>query len=337
MFKMRFLVMFVVTVFLCVPAHALTAQGELHLTLGDPIESEMGELGKAFKEYVERESLGSMKVELASAGGSLGEDESLQFHRVQLGRLDMAFGGVANLEPMVNALGLLTLPYLFTSEEDVVRATSGEAARLLNTHAEKAGLRILAWTYCGFRNISNSKRPITRLQDMQGLHFRVPQSFVMLETYRALGATPSPIDWNMTRNALMNHEVDGQCYDHTGFLAMRFHEAGQRYISELHYLYLLQPLVISLQVFNQMSPNMQDILLRAGHYVQELSLRYQQEERPKAREALQKAGVQIDALSDEPVWRQVVREKVWPRVVNHIGGKEVINAYLAAAGLPLWE
>ncbi len=336
MFRMRMLTLITLMALLLVPFHAIAGQA-LQLTLGDPIESEMGELGKAFKDYVERESQGQIQVEINSIDSGPGEDESFQFHRVQLGKLDMAFGGVGNLEPMVNALGVLTLPYLFANEEEVVRGTTGKAAELLNEQAEKAGLRILAWTYCGFRNISNSKRPITSLQDIQGLHFRVPQSYVMLETYRALGATPSPLAWNMTYNALRNHDVDGQCYDYTGFLAMRFHEAGQHYITELHYLYLLQPLVISQQVFEQMPPKMQAILLQAGRHVQELSLRYQQDERPKAKEVLQRSGVQIDVLSDEPAWRQLVREKVWPKVVRHIGGKEFINAYLRAAGLPLWE
>ena len=336
MFKKRILTLIMLMALICAPGHTVAGQN-LQLTLGDPIESEMGELGRVFREQVEEKSRGNIKVELLSPTNVPGEDESIQFHHVQLGRLDMAFGGVANLEPMVKALGVLTLPYLFASEAEVVRATSGKAAELLNEQAEKAGLRILAWTYCGFRNISNSKRPIKRIEDIRGLQFRVPQSFVMLETYRALGATPTPIEWNLTYNALSNDEVDGQCYDHTGFLAMRFHEAGQRYITELHYLYLLQPLVISQQVFDRMLPDMQTVLLQAGQHVQELSLRYQQEKHLKAREALLKAGVQIDVLSDEPAWRALVREKVWPRVVKHIGGKEFINTWLKAAGLPEWE
>jgi len=320
------------------PAFCVNESGNvLHLTLGDPIESEMGQLGQAFKAFVEERSHGTVTVEITYGGRGPGEDEAFQFHRVQTGKLDMAFGGVANLEPMVNPLGVLTLPYLFSNLEEVVRGTTGEAARLLNSYAENAGLRILAWTYCGFRNISNSKRSITNLNDLHGLRIRVPQSLVMLETYRALGAIPSPIDWNMTWNALKNNEVDGQCYDYNGFRAMKFHEAGQKYITEMHYLYLLQPLVISQQVFERMHPAMQAILLEAGRHVQELSLHYQEEMSTKVKEELQKEGVQISTLTDEAAWRKLAREKVWPRVARHMGGTEVINAYLKAAGLPLWQ
>lgn len=317
--------------------HTTAHTETMYLTLGDPIESEMGYLGQAFKRFVEEKSNNALKINLTYSGRGPGEDEAFQFHRVQTGKLDMALGGVANLEPMVNPLGVLTLPYLFDTVEDVVRGTTGKAAGLLNSYAENAGLRILAWTYCGFRNFSNDKHPIKMLIDMQGLRFRVPQSLVMLETYRTFGAIPSAIDWNMTRSALEGDLVDGQCYDYTGFKAMKFHESGQKYITEVHYLYLLQPLVISQQVFERLDPSKQQILLEAGKYVQELSLRYQQEMGRLAKEDLQKQGVQINILSDEPAWKALAREKVWPKVAKHMGGKKMVNAYLEAAGLPLWQ
>ena len=142
----------------------------------------------------------------------------------------MALGGIANIVPLEKKLGLLTLPYLFANLNEVVAGTNGAPAELLNKYATEAGFRILTWTYTGFRFISNDKHPITKLSDMKGLKFRVPQSAVMIATYKAFGAIPSLIPWSMTFNALQSGDVDGQCYGYIGFRAMKFNEANQRYL-----------------------------------------------------------------------------------------------------------
>ena len=320
-------------------AKAPAASGEpmtITFAIGDPEDSEMGMLGLAFKNYVTRASQGRINIKLSYSGG-LDADETFQFHRVQTGKLGMMLGGVGNLAPMVRGLGVVTLPYLFPDEEAVVRGTTGKAAELLNSYAEKSGLRILAWTYYGYRYLSNSKRAIASPDDMQGLRIRVPQSLVMIKTYRAFGAIPMPVAWPMTRNALKTGLVDGQCYDYSGFRAMKFHDAGQKYITELHYLYNLQPLVIGERIFDGLPEADRKILVEAGQHVQELSLQYQKEMNAMAKTALRAEGVKITTVEDESPWRELALREVWPETAESVGGREAINAYLEACGLPLWE
>lgn len=306
------------------------------LSLGDPEDSEMGILGIAFKNYVAQQSKGQMRVNLGYSGG-FDIDESYQFRRVQSGKLAMALGGVGNLIPMVQKLGVVTLPYLFPDTEAVVRGTTGKAAELLNSYAEDAGFRILAWTYYGYRFLSNSKHPIKTLEDIRRLKIRVPQNIVMVKTYRAFGAIPTPLAWPVTRNALKNDIVDGQCYDYSGFRAMKFHDVGQKYITELHYLYNLQPLVINEKLFNSLSKDDQRILIRAGEEIQGLSLQYQKEMNAMAKKALMGEGVHVSVIEDETPWKDVAYARVWPEAAENIGGAKAINEYLAACGLPLWN
>lgn len=308
----------------------------MDLTMGDPEDSEMGILGIAFKNYVANASKGRIEVDLAYGGG-LDADETYQFHRVQTGKLEMAFGGVGNLAPMVKGLGVVTLPYLFPDIEAVVRGTTGKAAELLQSYAEKAGLRILAWTYYGYRFFSNSKRPIKTMEDMKGMRMRVPQSLVMIKAYRAFGAIPMPLAWPMTRSALKNGLVDGQCYDYAGFRSMKFQDAGQRYITETHYIYNLQPLVMNNKFFKSLPEADQKILLDAGKHIQELSLQYQKEMNAMAKRALIADGVHVNAIEDESAWKNVAIEKVWPQAADSMGGDKAINEYLEACGLPLWK
>lgn len=309
---------------------------ELDLVVGDPKGSVMDVVARDFATRVEKYSQGRIKI-LIAYGGALGEDETFHFHKVQVDQQDMAMGGIGNLAPMIKPLGVVTLPYIFRNLKDVVRGTTGRAGELLNSYARAGGLRILTWTYCGFRHLSNSKRPVAFFDDLQRLRIRVPQSMVMFQTYRAFGAMPYQIQWNMTYKALEHDLVDGQCYDYAGFWSMKFHEVGQKYITELHHLFNLQPLVINELLFGQLPTDLQQALTKAGQESQDFSLRYQEEAGIKAKRELIMAGVHITSIGNESEWRDRARKLVWPQVASRMGGKDKINEYLRAASLPEWK
>ena len=71
--------------------------------------------------------------------------------------------------------------------------------------------------------------------------------------------------------------------------------------------------------------------------MQELSLQYQKEMNAMAKTALKAEGVKITTVEDESAWRDLALKEVWPETAESVGGREAINAYLAACGLPLWE
>lgn len=335
---MKRFVLFVLalTIFACGAAmQAAAAPTILKVALGDPENSEMGVVGNTFKKYVEENSKGAFQVQLFFSG-ALG-DETETIHNIRSGTLDLSCVGIANLVPFAKQLGVLTLPYLFENLDEVVAATNGAPSDLLNGYATKAGFRVLTWTYTDFRYYSNSQRPITKMADMKGLKFRVPQSAVLLESCKAFGGSPVPISWAETFTSLQQGVVDGQCYGYIGFQAMKFQEANQKYISEVHYTYQLQPLIISERVFRKMSPENQKLMLDAGKAAQEAVLKYQIEESGKAKEELVKAGIQVSQLEDEPEWKKAAMEKVWPKMADFVGGKDAINAFLKAAGKQPWK
>jgi tripartite ATP-independent transporter DctP family solute receptor len=315
-----------------VQAHAAKT---LRMALGDPEDSEMGVVGNTFKKFVEDKSGGKIKVDLFFAK-ALG-DETETIHNVRAGTLDLSCVGIANLVPFESRLGVLTLPYMFSNLDEVVAATTGAPSDLLNTYATAAGFRVLTWTYTDFRYISNSKRPITKMSDMKGLKFRVPQNRILIAANAAFGGSPVPISWAETFTALQQGVVDGQCYGYIGFKAMRFYEAHQKFISEVHYTYQVQPLIISERVFRNMSKDEQQMMIDAGKAAQEAVLEYQIREAGNAKKYLQSVGVQISQLEDEEEWKKVSMSKVWPEVAEFVGGAAVINAFLKAAGKQEWK
>lgn len=305
------------------------------VAVGDPEDSEQGYAAKAFKKYMEEKSGGKVEVQLFF-GGSLG-DESEVFRNVQKGSQPFAVGGIANLVPFEKRLGILTLPYLFDNLDEVVTGTNGKPAELLNSYATKAGFRILCWTYTDFRFISNSKHPIKKMDDIKDLKFRVPQSAVLIASYKAFGGSPTPISWAETFTALQQGVVDGQCYGYIGFEAMKFLEANQKYLTEVHYTYQLQPIVMSERVYRKMKPEMQKLCVEAGLYAQNEVLKYQKEYGEKAKKNLIAAGLKVDVLEDEDQWKKAAMEKVWPEMADFVGGKAAINEYLKACGKPEWK
>lgn len=321
--------------FLFLAAGSAWAKENLKVAVGDPEDSEQGVAARAFKKYVEEKTNGEVEITLFYSG-QLG-DESEAFRNVQKGSLPFAVGGIANLVPFEKRLGILNLPYLFENLDEVKAGTNGAPAELLQSYALKAGFRILCWTYTDFRYISNSKHPIKKLADMQDLKFRVPQSPVLIASYKAFGGSPTPISWAETFTALQQGVVDGQCYGYIGFKAMKFNEAKQKYLTEVHYTYQLQPLVMSERFYKKCKPELQKIFVDGGIYAQEEVLKYQIAEAQAAKDALVAAGLVVDQLEDEAAWKEAALQKVWPEVANEVGGKDAINAYLKSMGKPEWK
>ena len=302
----------------------------LRVGMGDPIDSEMGAIATRFKEIVEGRTNGDVEVQIFPSG-QLG-DETEMIQNVRRGNLDIAVVGIANTVPFVKKLGILTLPYLFENMYDVVRGATGPAHDMLNEFAVKeGGFRILGWTYTDYRYLSNSKRPIKKLADIKDMKFRVPQSAVILETYRSWGANPVPISWSETFTALQQGVVDGQCYGYITFQAAKFNEV-QKYITEVHYTYQLQPMMVSERIFKKMTPEMQALIVDAGQDAQEYCLAFQLVDAGRAKAELIASGIQIDTLEDEAEWKRLAIETVWPKMTDFVGGQALLDKYLGFIG-----
>ncbi len=328
--KLKSLLSLAVAAMLAMPVMANAAT--YNMAVGDPEDSEQGYAANAFKKYVEEKSNGNIKIEVFF-GSALG-DESECFRNVQKGTLPFAVGGIANLVPFEKRLGLMTLPYLWKDLDEVVAGTTGKPAELLNSYATSAGFRLLCFTYTDFRYISNSRKPITKMADMQGLKFRVPQSAVLIAAYKAFGGSPTPISWAETFTALQQGVVDGQCYGYIGFRANKFIEANQKYLSEVHYTYQLQPMIMSERVFRTLEPKLQELIIEGGKIAQQAVLDYQIKEAQAAKDEIIAQGVVVSQLKDEEKWKQAAFEKVWPEMMGFVGGRDAVNTYLKACGKP---
>ncbi|HSV51469.1 MAG TPA: TRAP transporter substrate-binding protein [Burkholderiaceae bacterium] len=163
---------------------------------------------QSFANKVEERTKGQVKVTVfpASALGSPPE----QLQQVRLGAIDMGLPTQGALDKYQKAFAVVMLPFVFDNIAHAHRVMDGPAMQWLAPLAEKEGFVLLSnWEY-GFRNLTNSKRPINKPEDVKGLKVRVPPEVQLEATMEALGANATKIAFPELYMALSQGVVDGE-------------------------------------------------------------------------------------------------------------------------------
>jgi tripartite ATP-independent transporter DctP family solute receptor len=326
----RCLTVFSVAAMLLIAPSAVFAKTIIKMGMGDPEGSDQYAMASRFKELMAQYSDGEVEVQLFP-GGSLGSEQEM-VQNARLGTLDMALVAINNITPFSPTVGVLTLPYLIQDNYDALKVTTGELGeRWQNATIKEAGVRTIGWCYSGFRVLTNSKRPVKTIDDLKGLKIRVPKNPIMIATYKSWGLSPVPMAWDETFTALQQKVIDGQDNPYIVNYTMKFHEV-QDYLTNVHYLYSLQPLVIGERTYQGLSAEMKQMINQCGLEAQQYALLYQLMEANKAKEGLESEGVEVMDLADEDKWIQLAKEKVWPQFYESVGGKEKVDEVLKTLG-----
>jgi len=301
------------------------------VAVGDGGGSAQEALGLKFAEIVAEKTGGKHKMKLF-LNGQLGSEQDT-VNDVAIGTLDFSILASNNLTPFSPSLGALSMPYLIKTVDEAKTIVNGPIGdELVKNTVRDAGARILGWTFTGFRVLSNSKRAINSIDDLKGVVVRVPKNEIMIDTYKSWGINPTPMAWSETFTALQQQVVDGQDTPYTTIYAMKFHEV-QKYITDLHYFFLLEPLVMSEALYQDQSPEMQKMLTAAGKEATAYSVQWLNDKETTIRnELVNKHGMEISTPADEDIWAQRAVDKVWPKHYESIGGKEKLNTILRALG-----
>lgn len=129
---------------------------------------------------------------------------------VARGIIDCAFESTINSSTVIPSMNIFSLPFYINNFDNLDKIENGAAGRLLFSEMEKMGLKPLGWGENGFRQITNSKRPIQKPEDLQGLRIRVVGSPIFVDTFRELGADPVNMNWGDAVTAFRQGIVDGQ-------------------------------------------------------------------------------------------------------------------------------
>ncbi len=320
-----------ITAALSVTGIAGASAKNFKIAVGDSGGSSQEATGLGFKAALEELSGGKHTATLF-LNGQLGSEQDT-VNEAAIGTLDMSLLAINNITPFSPTVGVFTLPYVILSLEDAEKLTQGSIGQELTENTiNDAGVRIIAWTYTGFRVLTNSKKPVKSVADLEGLVIRVPKNEIMIDTYKSWGISPTPMAWSETFAGLQTKVVDGQDNPYTTINAMKFYEV-QKYVTNIRYIFSIEPLIISEQVFQELSSADQEIVLEAGKAATAASAKFLREKEAEIKQILLDKGMEIvDPENDEAEFIELATSAVWPKFYESIGGVDKLNAVLAEIG-----
>jgi tripartite ATP-independent transporter DctP family solute receptor len=230
-------------------AHVVNEKDSFHLA------------AEKFKALTEKYTNGSVTVTIFP-NAKLGDERTL-LERMKMGIVD---AGIITNGPIINFVprfGAIDLPFLFRSPEHAYKVLDGPIGQGLFADLEKQGWKGLAWAERGFRNLTNSKRPVNSPDDIKGLKIRVMQNPVYVDSFKALGANAVPMAWTEALTALQQGTIDGQENPLNVIVAFKLNES-QKYMAITRHAYAPAPILMSMITWKKLNPEQQKAVLKAA-------------------------------------------------------------------------
>lgn len=248
---------------------------------------------KRMQEVLAAKSGGKMKLTGFWGGAAGGDLQATQALRA--GTQEMVVTSSSPLVGIVKELGVFDLPFLFGNEKEADAVLDGVAGAYFNKKLEESGLVNLAYWENGFRNLTNSKRPVTKVEDFDGVKVRVMQNNIFLDTFKTLGTNAVPMAFGEVFTALETKTIDGQENPFVTINTSKFYEV-QKYLSVTRHAYTPFLVLYSKKLWDTLSKDEQAILREAaieGQKVQRTTIRAND---TKALAELKTRGMQVNEI-----------------------------------------
>jgi tripartite ATP-independent transporter DctP family solute receptor len=192
------------------PRIARAQTTELKMALNVQQDTAWGRAAQRFADAVKYRTQGRIQIRNYFEGQLFAGRQMTEFALLQQGVADFSIGSTVNWSPHVKELNLFGLPFMFPNYAALDAVQTGEPGKHLFNLMEQTGVVPIAWGENGFREVTNSKRPIRQPEDFQGLNIRVAGSPIYIEIFQALGANPVAMNFDQALVAFQLGTVDGQ-------------------------------------------------------------------------------------------------------------------------------
>jgi TRAP-type transport system periplasmic protein len=285
-------------------------------------QSNQGRAVKLFAEEVEKASGGKMKVRAIGAA-ALGSDVQMQQALIG-GAQEMMVGSTATLVGITKEMAIWDTPFLFNNTKEADAVLDGPVGKKVMDKLQEKGLVGLVYWENGFRNLTNNKQAVTKLEDLGGIKLRVMQNNVYLDSFKTLGANAVPLPFSELFTALETKAVDGQENPYNTILSSKFYEV-QKYLTVTNHVYSPWIITVSKKWWDGLSKDEQKVLADAAVKSRDFERQDTRAEAAKALGELKAKGMQVTELPAAETNR--MREKL-----------AAINAGIAAnVGESLWK
>lgn len=254
-----------------------------------------------FGEILEQRTDGRITVNVFP-NSQLGDDVQMM-EMLQTGTLDMTYPSSSATTGYVEELAAFDLPFLLPSREAAVAVMQSDVAQNMLDAFEGSGLKALAFSENGYRQLSNSARPVTSPEDVagmdvRGLSVRTMENPVHLAIWEALGANPTPMAFGELFSAMEQGVVDGQENPWSTILTSNFYEV-QDYGTETRHVYTPFIMMLSERTWERMAPEYQELVLEAARQSAEYEIQLSAEYDDWSRNQLEERGMEITRLDED--------------------------------------
>ncbi len=249
---------------------------------------------KRFSELLAAKTGGKFKVQ-EFPSNQLG-NEMQQQSALQGGVQEMSAPATTSLAGIVKEFGLVDFPFAVSTFDQADALLDGPLGQALIAKLPEKGLVALGYWDLGFRNVTNSKRPITKAEDLEGLKLRVIPNPVFLESFKAFKANPVPMPFAELYGALEAKAVDGQENPFAVILSNKFYEVN-KFVSATNHVYAANIVLVSKRFWDKLSPAEQKAMNEAANEARGYQRQVSRAAAQKAVGELQAKGMQYNAIA----------------------------------------
>ena len=290
--------------------------------VGHPIVMGM----EKFAEIVKAKSGGKIKVNLFP-GGVLGSDQA-NVSALQGGTLEMVVLNTGILASQVKDLSIFDFPFLFANTKEADAIVDGVVGKKMHAKLEEKGIVGLSYWELGFRNITNSKRPLNKVEDIAGLKLRVIPNPINVDWVKALDANPTPLPFTEVYAAMEQKAIDGHENPVTVINANKFYEV-QKYLAITNHQYNPQSVIISKKFWDTLNAAEKKLIDDASDEATKYQRVQNRAVMTTALENVKKNGMVVTEFSAAEVAK--FREKMKPVVAKYSAnvGEATVNDMMA--------
>lgn len=275
-----------------------------------------------FKDGLEAATNGELTVSIYP-NAALGDERNL-LESLRMGTVDM---GIITGGPVVNFLpgfGVLDLPFLFSDPDHAYKVLDGPIGQGFMNDMEKLGWKCLAYGERGFRNLTNSKRPVAVPEDMKDLKVRVMQNQIYIDAFTALGANAVPMAWTEALTALQQGTIDGQENPLNVIAAYNINESN-KYLTISRHAYAPNLIIMSMRTWNKLTPEQQAAVRESAVAAAKYNRDIDNEKEAEWLQQLKDAGMEVTE-PDLAAFREAVAD-VYAKYEPQFG-KDLIQSIL---------
>ncbi|MFN8759314.1 MAG: TRAP transporter substrate-binding protein [Tagaea sp.] len=309
------------------PSHAQFENRTIRVSNGVNQEHPVGNGGAKMAACAAERSGNRMRLQ-GFGGGALGGDLQAT-QALRSGTQEMVITSSSPLVGILPDLGVFDLPFLFANEREADQILDGDFGKYIADKLPAVGLVNLAYWENGFRNLTNSRRPVARLEDFQGLRVRVMQNNIFLDTFRTVGTNAIPMAFQEVFPALETRAIDGQENPFVTIDTSKFHEV-QRFLSVTRHAYTPFLVLYSKALWDRLSAQEQQVLSACAIEGRDEQRKVSRELNDRSLANLRRNGMQVNEPAPAEMAR--MREAVKPVYERSAAtiGKETVDRMMAS-------